>query len=553
MTQDRPDTAARRRTGYGLKTLLTGTILVLFMALILTLVLDVRRQLQRLDSAASEAALWALTQAELEASRLEVTTMRAAKDPSLPLDEVRVRFDIFYSRTEVLKASPSYEALRYVSPTQEALIALESFFESWVPIIDGPDDALRAKLPELAESANKMRLQTRVLSLDGITNNAVKSAAQRNSVSRTLFRIAWLTIVLVTVLLVLLVTLVRLARLRERQSRRNREISRRMETIIATAIDAVIVVNREGRIVDYNGAAECIFGYPRAVAIGADMAELIIPKKYRSAHFEGMARHLKNSATRRVNREVSQFEAVRKDGTLFPIEISRSSAMTPQGELFVAFIRDISDRLAAETELRSARDRAIAGEKSKAQLLAVMSHEMRTPLNGILGTLDLMGLKGFDPRQARYLGIVRKSANMLLDQVNSVLDISRLDANKMQIDKRRFDLVSLVNEVIDSQLGAAATQGNTLGLAPPSPLLHDVYTDPERLRQVLLNLLSNAIKFTQNGRIKIEIDCENGLDEVEIRVIDSGIGIDEEDLDRIFGDFVTVDTSYQRRTMGTGL
>ncbi|WGW03527.1 hybrid sensor histidine kinase/response regulator [Tropicibacter oceani] len=541
------------RRGTLLRVVLPSLALALFMAVIVTLVLDVRRQLQRLDTAASEAVLWALTQAELEASRLEATTLRAINDPEVPLVEIRTRFDIFYSRTDVLVASANYAELRNGDETGAAFDAVLGFLDLWTDVIDGPDSALRAALPALATAARDMREQTRVLALNGITVSAQQSAEQRASVAQTLVRIAWLTLVLVTILLILLVFLVRLARFRESQSRRNRDIRKRIETIIATSLDAVIVIDRDGRIVDYNGAAECIFGHPRDAAIGADMVDLIVPPKYRAAHNAGMARHLITPKAHPMAREVTQLEAMRKDGSLFPVEMSRSSAMTPQGELFVAFIRDISDQVQAEDELRKARDRAIAGEKSKAQLLAVMSHEMRTPLNGILGTLELMDTQGLAKRDNYYLGIIRNSANMLLDQVNNVLDISRLDAGKMQTERRRFDLIALVQDMIDSQIGAAAANGNSLTLKPPSPALHEAYSDPGRLRQVLLNLLSNAIKFTQNGQITIEMECVDGLDEVEIRVIDTGIGISEEDLDRIFGDFVTLDASYQRRSMGTGL
>ncbi|WP_425099269.1 ATP-binding protein [Tropicibacter sp. S64] len=541
------------RLAPSVKPALAAMLLVLFMALIGFLGLHVTRQLTRLENAASESVLWALTQAELESSRLEAATLHAMVHPEQSLEELRVRFDVYYSRMAIVRDNENYIVLRDTPETREALDHILDFFETWIPLIDGPDAALAASLPALSEATAEMRAQTRLLSIDGVTRNAVRSSEQRASLASTLTSIAWLTALLIAVLLGLLVTLFRLARLREAQSSRNQAMRRRLETIISTSLDAIIVTDRQGRIVEYNGAAEGIFGYSRTEALGARVTDLIIPPEHRSDQQQALNAYLDGLPEERRSRFVAGIEAMRKNGDRFPVETSIASARTAEGERIVSFLRDISDRKAAETELREARDRAIAGERSKARLLAVMSHEMRTPLNGILGTLDLMGTRDLNPGQSRYLTIVRNSAKMLLDQVNDVLDLSRLDAQKMQTDKRHFDLVALATEVVESQVGAAAANGNVLTLTPPSPLLHDVWTDPDRLRQILLNLLSNAIKFTHGGRVTLEIDCTAGLDEVEFRVFDTGIGIAEEDLDRIFGDFVTLDTSYQRTNKGTGL
>ncbi|MFW2542412.1 ATP-binding protein [Primorskyibacter sp. 2E107] len=528
-------------------------LLIFCLSVIAALALHVGRQLERLEVSASEAVLWSLTQAELESSRLEASALKArdAEQPSLA--DLRKRFDVFYSRMAIIQQNENYDELRETPESRAALEAVDTFFNTWVPIIDGPDDTLRAALPDLILAAAEMRRNTRVLSLDGITRHAVRSAAHRNSIATTLTRIAWLTAILIGVLIGLLVILFRLARLRENQSRRNQAMRRRLETIIATSLDAIIVTDTDGRVVEFNGAAEDIFGYTRQEAMGAPFSQLIIPPEDRDAQDQAWRGYLAEQPRERRRDFVAGIEAIRKNGERFPVETSIATATTPEGERVVGFLRDISNRKAAETELRKARDRAIAGERSKARLLAVMSHEMRTPLNGILGTLDLMGTRGLSQSQSRYIDIIRNSARILLDQVNDVLDLSRLDSGKMQTDKRRFDLIALTREVIDSQLGAAAAGGNTLRLAPPDPALHDVWSDPDRLRQILLNLLSNAIKFTHNGHITLELDCASGLDEVEIRVIDSGIGIADEDLDRIFGDFVTLDASYQRRNKGTGL
>ncbi|MCU0853888.1 MAG: ATP-binding protein, partial [Rhodobacteraceae bacterium] len=227
------------------------------------------------------------------------------------------------------------------------------------------------------------------------------------------------------------------------------------------------------------------------------------------------------------------------------------SAESAEGEVFVSFIRDISRRVAAEQELIKARDEAVAGEKAKANLLAVMSHEIRTPLNGILGTLDLIELDRLPVKQRRYVEIIRASGKLLLHHVNDVLQISRADAGKLDIASEPFFLPALLTELVDSQRGVAAHRGNTLGLRVGAEAGGWVTGDPTRLRQVLLNLVGNAIKFTRNGAI--EVSAERTGPDVVFRVADTGIGVPEADRERIFDEFVTLDASYARSAGGTGL
>jgi signal transduction histidine kinase/DNA-binding response OmpR family regulator len=205
------------------------------------------------------------------------------------------------------------------------------------------------------------------------------------------------------------------------------------------------------------------------------------------------------------------------------------------------------------TALRKARDAAIEGERSKAHMLAVMSHEMRTPLNGIVGALELIDPDTLPADTLPPLRMARSAADQLIGHVEDVLDITRLEAGRMQSTARPFDLVALMQEVIDSQMAAATARGNSLVLRPPHPDLHQCFGDAGRVQQILLNFIGNAIKFTKDGTITLEADCSNGLEAVEVSVSDTGIGIAEQDLARIFDDFVTLDVGYDRTNGGTGL
>ncbi|MBW4981929.1 response regulator [Mameliella sp. CS4] len=531
---------------------LTGIVLVMILVSIAVLVLDLQQQTRRLASSAADNMQWTLGQAEVELMALEIAALRADKGDD-SLSEVRLRYDIFYSRVETLTESHRFEALMQIGVMPERIEEIQAFRKTWLPFIDGPDEALQAALPTLAEDARSVRATVRDTSLAGVEFFSQQGFAQRDSLSRSMVRVGLLTVTLVILLAVLALMLFRLARKSDAEARANRETRERIETILSTSLDAVVVSDEAGRILDYNGAAERIFGYDRNQALGADMADLIVPDHYRAAHRRGMDRFRHDGDARVIGKGIVRLDARRSDGTVFPVDLSLARAQSPAGEIYVAFLRDISDRVRNEAELKRARDRAIAGEKQKAELLAVMSHEMRTPLNGMLGTLELVDDKALDARHQRYLRIVRESGRILLRHVNDVLDISRLDAGKMTLRKTGFDLVSLLEDIIDNQRQHASARGNRLILVPPNPELHRVYGDPERLRQILLNLVGNAIKFTWNGRITLEADCAAGLESVELRVTDTGIGIAEEDIDRIFEDFVTIDSTYGRSTSGTGL
>ncbi len=358
---------------------------------------------------------------------------------------------------------------------------------------------------------------------------------------------------LLALLLALAAASWRQLRLIKAQSRDTEATSSRLEAVINSALDAVLVIDRSARILEFNRAAENVFGYTADDTIGADLGDLIIPDHLRAAHAAGMRRYLETGEKRVVDQGRVELQARHRDGRVFPVELSISSAQSREGEIFVAFLRDISDRIAAETELRQARDEALAGERTKAEFLAVMSHEMRTPLNGLLGTLEVLEDTSLDQRQRELLGIAATSGRILLHHVNDVLEISRLDAGTLQPDQKPFDLIDLVNGICGSQRSVAQSRRVELSVSCINMTGTLVSGDDMRLTQILLNILGNALKFTHEGSVTVEIEGMEDSDMVEFRVADTGTGIAEADRARIFDDFVTLDPSYGRTSSGTGL
>jgi signal transduction histidine kinase len=209
-----------------------------------------------------------------------------------------------------------------------------------------------------------------------------------------------------------------------------------------------------------------------------------------------------------------------------------------------------------ETETERARMAAEAANRAKSEFLAMVSHELRTPLNGVVGTLDLIEDSPLAPDQARWAAIARASAEALIAIVDDLLDLAKLEAGKLQMAHGDYDPVETVESAVDGLQARAAERGNVLVFRPAIGLPHRVAGDRGRLRQILVNLVGNAIKFTENGRIEVRFAAEREADgrwKLTSEVADSGIGMDEATLARLFSPFFQADTSTTRKRGGTGL
>ena len=528
-----------------------------------TLTLDVKKRLAALEAANSDNTQWVMMQAEVEVLRLQSATLTVLADPhpeDLPalLDEVRRWFNVFYSRVSMLEQSPVYAPLLSKDGYTEDYRVLRNFLDREVMVIDGSDPRLRSALPEFARLLPDVRAAARNLTLHALADFASLSDEQRLSMSDTLVRLAILTGALIVTLTGLALVMARLYRISETRAEEVRQTSARLATIIANSADGIVVTDQTGRILEFNPAAQAIFSRNRGDVLGKIGPDLLLAEGADGEQGNALRDAMAEMAKRREPLRM-EVDARRANGTTFPAEISIAPSRPAGGSLIVAFVRDISERRKAQLDLTEALDRAVAGEKTKAEFLAVMSHEMRTPLNGLIGSMDLMGQTVLDAQQRELLGIMETSGEILLGHVNSVLDISKAEAGAMQIVEHRFDLDRLIDETAANQAGLAATRGTALAVMHLSGALGEVIGDPGRIRQILLNLIGNAVKFTANGTVSVETEMLTdtvtgpGKKLVEIRVIDSGIGISEADLSRIFDDFVTVDATYGRAQGGTGL
>lgn len=543
-----------RRFAVGLASVV---LFLLLAAAITTSARQVLVQMRDLNTADSDNLQWTLSQTEVEFLQFYNALIVAEANPTADLAPLRRWYDIFYSRLNVIMGGPVYGKVAQEPNTASEFEQINAYMDAALPYIDGPDHALRAQLPKMYEDAVKLRADVRNVTLEGIRVFSKLADGQRISVSDTMARIAMLTVGLILLLLLAVFFLARVYGVTRRQAIENKTTRDRLQAMLNTSLDAVLVVDREGNFIEFNGAATEIFGYSEAEALGADMTKLIFADHLIAAHNEGMRRHLETGEQRIIGKGRVQVQAKRKSGEVFPVELSVAKTMSQDGEIFVSYLRDISDRMIAEERLTKARDEALAGERAKARFLAVMSHEMRTPLNGLLGSLDLLKVTSLSEKQAEFVDVMQKSGELLLHHVTDVLDIARLESGRIEGDNVALNLDDLVQDVLESQAALAQAKGLTLRYRPEAGAIGMVIGSALRLRQVLLNLISNAIKFTEHGLVELQAAVVNegggGNPRLSLRVRDTGIGIALADQARVFDDFVTLDSSFGRRADGTGL
>ncbi|WP_107851512.1 response regulator [Oceanimonas marisflavi] len=338
----------------------------------------------------------------------------------------------------------------------------------------------------------------------------------------------------------------------EQEARRHAAIS---TALVEANMDAVVIIDLDDTIVEFSSMAEKLFGYTRAQAIGHSMAELLIPPGVREHHHRGM-RHYRDTGHGPILGKHIELEAMRADGSLFPAELTVQTIKLDGSVLFAGFMRDISDRKAAEQELKDARVRAEAASLAKSRFLAHMSHEIRSPLNAVLGSVSLLLEDNLTREQRLYAQTAESSGKALLGLINNILDFSRIEAGQLQLDNQRFRLHDLLSDIAAHITLTARTKRLQTALVADAGVPAVLVGDASRLRQVLINLLDNAIKFTDEGAVTLRIEAgPSAAEQVELRftVQDSGAGIPPDEQHSLFEEFQQADNSDSTRHGGSGL
>jgi PAS domain S-box-containing protein len=325
--------------------------------------------------------------------------------------------------------------------------------------------------------------------------------------------------------------------------------------VISSALDAIVITGQFGHIIHWNQAAAEIFGYTEKEVKGRTLMETIIPLSYEYTHWNGFQGFQEGANGSILNRRL-ELTAVRKNKEEFPIELTVTAIEDESESYYSAFIRDISSRRQREQELVQMKEKAEQAAKAKSQFLSVMSHELRTPLNAVIGITHLLMQSQPREDQQEDLRTLQFSGESLLHIINDILDFTKLDSGKIELSAIDFNLRDLAQSLYQSFSFKAKEKDIFFDVEYDEKMPFYVKGDNFRLSQVLNNLISNAIKFTQEGSVKLKIEMiENqGTSYVtQFSVIDSGIGIAEDKLEKIFEQFTQADSDTTRLYGGTGL
>src|SRR6266540_4264670 len=340
------------------------------------------------------------------------------------------------------------------------------------------------------------------------------------------------------------------------------------KAIFNSANFSSIATDAKGVIQIFNVGAERMLGYAAADVMNkitpadiSDPQELIARAKALSIEigtpitpgFEALV----FKASRGIE-DIYELIYIRKDGTRFPAVVSVTALRDAQDAIigYLLIGTDNTERKLVEAELQQAKAAAESASRTKSDFLASMSHEIRTPMNAIIGIADLLAKTPLDPEQDKYVQIFRRAGDNLLNLINDILDLSKVEASQLELERTGFSLNDHLEKGTEMVAGRAREKGLALvcEIAPNVPT--DLVGDPTRLRQVLLNLLGNAIKFTESGEVSLRVtpDADSSVPTaLRFTISDTGIGIPGEKLGQVFEPFTQADSSTTRRFGGSGL
>lgn len=324
--------------------------------------------------------------------------------------------------------------------------------------------------------------------------------------------------------------------------------------MLESSSNAIIAINENSQIVEFNLRAEQLFGYQRPQALGQDMANLIIPQRLRDAHRKGMTHYAKTKEGP-ILRKVIEVVAQNSEGKEFPVELAVSPIETQDGTIFTAVMSDISERIRNTKKLEQAKDDADRANREKSRFLASMSHEIRTPLNVILGMVDLLQETSLNQQQKDFAVSAENAGRNLLDMINDILDISKIEAGKMDSKPQTFNPKVTFNETVELFQQRCVSKGLTLSIQVSDDLPDAIYNDPTFYRQIISNLMANAVNYTDQGTITARLVKKHihGLVQLSAEIEDTGIGLDAEAQKQLFQDFTQVHQAHPKQTKGTGM
>ncbi len=515
---------------------------------------SIKTQIDLLAFASSDNLGWNLSQLDVDYRGMTIEMLEPIT-PSSPagvevtaeeFENIQRGFDIFYSRVKVVGAT--FTRVGVTDVIQEDFEKIVIARNEMADLIDAMDGATTAQIKELCDLAKALGKQVRSLSTKGIQRLSQIQSGAREAQHSAFLRFHGTSFVILGFVLISCLLALLLWRDLEKRSAQVARVATNVTNAVNAANSAVIFTDRSGRITQCNEAAAHYFGGDREDLVEIDFIHALLDQSSLSSFLLHRDR---------PKSETIQLMARRSDNQAFPVEMSGVWQKDAEDEdIYIIYLTDISERLEAETKLKASRDEAKEASEAKSRFLATMSHEMRTPLHGVIASLDMIDTKHLIDADRELFKTACECSHRALEQVNSILDHTRL----IQTEEKPLPvtLSRVVKDIQHALIPLAAANNNTLS----AEFLGDgvdasYHTLPDAFSRVMYNLIGNAIKFTQDGTIKVEMIATRGKTantrQLNFIVRDDGIGIQEKDQARIFESFEKAKFNEDDSTKGTGL
>ena len=555
-------TEGRLKSLLGLLRRLFWPIQVLWIALLLvTLIplgMEIDRKFNDLRTAGADNSYWTASQLEVDVHRLKIAVANARLDPTpARLADVRTRYDILYSREQVLSRGIIGQELSRVERATGLNRSLPLFLANTLPLIDGSDDALLAALPDLSHELATVSQETRAFAMEVMHFFNAEADAERAELEQLRNRATRVGYA-VMALLGLMVVILSVQRARQMRiqsalidASTRAEISATEAEQAKAQLSAALEALQDGFVI-FDADERLVLANNRYREFFPKIGHLLHPgtkfeELARAAVAAGEIADARGCEEEWLAKRIAQFRSADAtfEQTSADGRVLRYYEKPTQDGGRVGLRMDV-------TELSRARERAEAASRAKSAFLANMSHEIRTPMNGILGMIDLLSDTPLSPDQAAMIRVIRDSGDALLGIINDILDLARIEAGKLSLDPQPFLPEDLASRVCALHQVSARGKGIDLNLTLGPGMKQAHLGDATRIGQIMNNIIGNAVKFTIRGKVDVALH-KRGDGRIEFRVTDTGIGLSQDQIGRIFDEFEQADNSITRRFGGSGL